>query len=70
MVDRNLDTLAESLNAHGQQEPIVARLITETDRQRWPDAFSERQILLILNRAWRAALLPAGTRKQSGPRNT
>lgn len=48
VVDRNLDILAESLNAHGQQEPIVARLITETDRQRWPDEFSASQILLIL----------------------
>ncbi len=48
IVDRHLDKLAESLNAVGQQETIIARLITDTDRQRWPDAFDRRQILLIL----------------------
>ena len=48
IVDRNLDKLAESLNAFGQQETIVARLITETDRKRWSDAFKAPQILLIL----------------------
>lgn len=48
LVDRGLDELAKSLNAHGQQEPIIARLITETDRKRWPGAFDEKQILLIL----------------------
>ena len=48
VVDRNLDKLAESLNALGQQETIVARLITETDRKRWSDGFTDRQILLIL----------------------
>ena len=48
VVDRELDALAASLDAHGQQEPIVARLITETDRQRWPSAFSELQLLIIL----------------------
>jgi hypothetical protein len=48
IVDRHLDKLAESLDAVGQQETIIARLITETDRQRWPDGFTDRQILLIL----------------------
>ena len=48
VVDRGLDELASSLDSHGQQEPIVARLITDTDRRRWPDAFTERQRLLIL----------------------
>lgn len=48
VVDRGLDELASSLTTHGQQEPIVARLITDTDRKRWPDAFTERQIILIL----------------------
>jgi hypothetical protein len=48
MVDRHIDTLADSLNTFGQQEMIVARLITDTDRKRWPDAFNDRQILLIL----------------------
>ncbi len=32
----------------GQQEPILARLLTDTDRHRWPNAFTERQILLIV----------------------
>lgn len=48
VLDRGIDELAQSLDAHGQQEPIVARLITQTDRQRWPDAFRPDQILLIL----------------------
>lgn len=48
VVDRELDVLAESLNRYGQQEPIVARLITATDRARWPKHFTETQILLIL----------------------
>lgn len=48
VIDRGLDDLAHSLNTHGQQEPIVARLITDTDRRRWPEKFSEQQVLLIL----------------------
>jgi hypothetical protein len=48
VVDRGLEELAASLDAHGQQEPLIARLITETDRQRWPDSFTDRQLLLIL----------------------
>jgi hypothetical protein len=48
VADRGLVELAASLDVDGQQEPILARLITDTDRQRWPDAFNERQILLIL----------------------
>lgn len=48
VIDRGLDDLARTLDEHGQQEPIVARLITDTDRQRWPEAFSDRQVLLIL----------------------
>ena len=45
---RTRANLPHSLDAHGQQEPILARLITDTDRQRWPDAFSKDQILVIL----------------------
>lgn len=48
VVDRELDVLSESLKRYGQQEPIVARLITQTDRARWPEHFTETQILLIL----------------------
>lgn len=48
VVDRGLDELAKTLDEHGQQEPLVARLITDTDRQRWPDAFTQKQVLLIL----------------------
>lgn len=48
VVDRELEVLAESLNRYGQQEPVVARLITATDRARWPTHFTETQILLIL----------------------
>ncbi len=48
VVDRGLAELAASLDVDGQQEPIVARLITDTDRQRWPDAFNDRQLLMIL----------------------
>jgi hypothetical protein len=48
LLDERLDELAASLDAHGQQEPIIARLITETDRQRFPQSFGDRQILLIL----------------------
>lgn len=48
LIDDRLDVLAASLDTHGQQEPIVARLITETDRERFPKAFKEGQILLIL----------------------
>lgn len=48
VVDRGLDELAQSLDAHGQQEPVLARLITATDRERWPDGFGKDQILIIL----------------------
>jgi hypothetical protein len=47
--DRGLDELATSLNEHGQQQPIIARLITANDRRRWPDAFKPDQIILILH---------------------
>src|SRR5207244_896830 len=47
--DRGLDELAASLNDHGQQEPIIARLLTPSDRRRWPDAFRPDQIILILH---------------------
>ena len=47
--DRGLEELAASLNEHGQQEPIIARLLTPTDRRRWPDAFRADQIILILH---------------------
>ncbi len=47
--DRGLDELAASLNEHGQQQPLIARLITPTDRQRWPDAFRPDQIIVILH---------------------
>jgi len=47
--DRGLEELAASLNEHGQQQPIIARLITPTDRRRWPDAFKSDQIILILH---------------------
>jgi len=54
VVDRGLEELAASLDAHGQQEPILARLITDTDRKRWPDAFGPGQLLMILkgHRLW------------------
>lgn len=48
VVDRSLEELAASLDKEGQQEPILARLITETDRARWPKAFLPEHILLIL----------------------
>lgn len=48
VVDREIGVLTESLNRYGQQEPIVARLITPTDRARWPKAIKPAQILLIL----------------------
>jgi hypothetical protein len=47
--DRGIEELAASLNEHGQQQPIIARLITSTDRRRWPDAFGPEQIILILH---------------------
>lgn len=49
LVDRGLEELAKSLDAHGQQEAIIARLITEADRKRWPEAFTEEQLLVILS---------------------
>lgn len=48
LVDERLEELAASLDAHGQQEAIVARLITPTDRKRFPEAFHEQHVLLIL----------------------
>lgn len=48
VVDRELSVLAASLDRYGQQEPIVARLITKTDRARWPKSFDNKQLLLIL----------------------
>jgi hypothetical protein len=47
--DRGIEELAASLNEHGQQQPIIARLITPTDRRRWPDAFGPEQIVVILH---------------------
>jgi hypothetical protein len=47
--DRGIDELAASLNEHGQQQPIIARLITPTDRRRWPDAFRPEQIIVVLH---------------------
>jgi hypothetical protein len=47
--DRGIDELAASLNEHGQQQPIIARLITPTDRRRWPDGFRNDQIVVILH---------------------
>lgn len=47
--NRGLDELAASLNEHGQQQPILARLLTPSDRRRWPDAFAHDQIILILH---------------------
>ncbi len=47
--DHGLDELAASLNEHGQQQPIIARLITPSDRRRWPDAFQPSQIIVILH---------------------
>jgi hypothetical protein len=49
LLDRGLDELAKSLSAHGQQEAIIARLITDMDRKRWPEAFTEEQLLVILS---------------------
>lgn len=49
IIDRDLDVLAASLDEHGQQEAIVARLIMPTDRRRWSEHFTDRQLLLILN---------------------
>lgn len=49
LLDEGLEELAASLNMHGQQQPLIARLITPSDRQRWPDAFQATQILVILN---------------------
>lgn len=48
IIDRGLDELARSLDETGQQEPIVARLITPSDRARWPQAFDEERRLIIL----------------------
>jgi hypothetical protein len=48
VVDRELDVLASSIDQYGQQEPIVARLVTPTDRARWPKHFTDTQMLLIL----------------------
>lgn len=48
VADRGLEELAASLDTHGQQEPILGRIITAMDRQRWPDKFKDDQILLIL----------------------
>ena len=48
VIDRGLDELAQTLDEHGQQEPIIARLVTDTDRKRWPEAFTDRHVLLIL----------------------
>jgi hypothetical protein len=48
VVDRELEVLAASLDQYGQQEPIVARLLTKTDRARWPQHFNDTQMLLIL----------------------
>lgn len=48
VADYDLDELAKSLDQYGQQEPILARLITKTDRARWPKQIAEKQLLLIL----------------------
>jgi hypothetical protein len=47
--DEGLSELAASLDQHGQQQTMIARLVTPTDRQRWPDAFRPEQIIVILH---------------------
>ena len=49
VVDRDLDKLAASLDTDGQQDPIIARLITETDRKRFSDHFTSEQRLRIID---------------------
>lgn len=65
IIDRNLEELAKSLDQHGQQEPVLARLITNADRQRWPDQFSDKQLLVILkgHRIYHASLQAKSMRK-------
>lgn len=62
--NRGLDELAASLNEHGQQQPIIARLITPTDRRRFPDAFRADQIIVILHGHRLYAAQPKSNLKQ------
>jgi hypothetical protein len=49
LVQRLVDQISLSLDAHGQQEALLARLITEGDRSRWPDHFEPGQLFLIID---------------------
>ncbi len=54
-VNRIVEQLARSFAAHGQQESILARLITETDRRLWPDVANDSQIFFIIDGHQRCA---------------
>src|SRR5262249_13713958 len=65
LIDRNLEELAESLDQSGQQEPIVARVVTDADRRRWPEVIRDEHRLFILDgrRIFRAQPLCRNVKK-------
>jgi len=60
-VSRIVEQLARSFDAHGQQEPILARLVTETDRKLWPDAASDSQLFFIIDGHQRCKAISSST---------
>lgn len=57
VIDENIEVLQDSLREEGQKEPVLARLLTELDRQRWGEDLSSDCILVLLDgrRRYRAA---------------
>lgn len=60
-VSRIVDHLAQSFDAHGQQEPILARLINEEDRQLWPNEIDQSVLFLIVDGHQRCAAVAASS---------
>jgi len=63
-VSRIVEQLARSFDAHGQQEPILARLITASDRKLWPEAAGRSQLFFIIDGHQRCAAIPSSTLDQ------
>jgi hypothetical protein len=55
VVERIVNQIAQSFSAHGQQEPILARLITQADRELWPETAGSDQLFFIVDGHQRCA---------------
>jgi len=63
-VSRIVEQLARSFDAHGQQEPILARLITDADRKLWPEAANSARLFFIIDGHQRCKAISSSTLDQ------